>query len=245
MERQEFELNIFKARDVKTPEKFGNAAGWDFYIPNDLTISDFIGNVNLYVNEFITSPFPTTMNKYLIPLEFTVDIDGTDIIYMIKVIKDDNGELQPEVFKKEINAFDSFLNNFSIEENELKKIVSATIKNICIMPFTKILMPSGIHVRLPEEVFLVAENKSGIASKRGLIKGAQVIDSDYQGQIHINLINPMNTCCNIKPGEKIVQFVPYFQPKMTKVNEFESKESLYTESESVRGEGGFGSSGIN
>jgi deoxyuridine 5'-triphosphate nucleotidohydrolase len=243
MELKEFELNIFKARDVKTPEKFGNAAGWDFYIPNDLTISDFMGCAGLYINEFIKQTITVSTNVYLIPLEFTIDMDGVDTVYMIKVIKDKD-ELKTEVFKKETNVFDNFLNNFPLEENEVSKILSKVIKNIRIMALSKILIPSGIHVRLPEEVFLVAENKSGIASKRGLIKGAQVIDCDYQGQIHINLINPMNTCCDIKPGEKIVQFVPYFQPKMTKVVEFETKESLYADTESVRGEGGFGSSGI-
>ena len=64
------------------------------------------------------------------------------------------------------------------------------------------------------------------------------------GQIHINLLNP--TCCNvkIKPGEKIVQFVPYFKPMMITVKEYTSKEELYKDSESIRGEGGFGSSGL-
>jgi len=40
-------LNFYKCRDVKFPEKFGQAAGWDFYIPNDLCINDFINNARL------------------------------------------------------------------------------------------------------------------------------------------------------------------------------------------------------
>jgi dUTPase len=41
-----------------------------------------------------------------------------------------------------------------------------------------------------------------------------------------------------------VQFVPYFKPMMNTVKEYTSKEELYKDTESVRGEGGFGSSGI-
>lgn len=48
----------------------------------------------------------------------------------------------------------------------------------------------------------------------------------------------------IKAGEKIVQFVRYFQPVMNEVQEYESLEKLYENKNSERGSGGFGSSGI-
>ena len=38
---KEYVLNYYKCRDVKSPDHFGNAAGWDFFIPNDLNIFDF------------------------------------------------------------------------------------------------------------------------------------------------------------------------------------------------------------
>lgn len=53
--KKNYPLNFFKCRDVKSPEKYGNAAGWDFFIPNDLTIFDFTNNLNIYINEFIES----------------------------------------------------------------------------------------------------------------------------------------------------------------------------------------------
>lgn len=64
------------------------------------------------------------------------------------------------------------------------------------------------------------------------------------GQIHINLLNPTRYNVKINPGEKIVQFVPYFKPIMNTIQEYTSKEELYKNTESIRGEGGFGSSGI-
>lgn len=124
-------------------------------------------------------------------------------------------------------------------------------------PGKNILIPSGIKVKFPEEYALIAFNKSGIASKKGLIVGACVVDADYQGEIHINLINtnqPKSLVKRIidkllmrktqdviiKPGDKIVQFilVPVNYANMEEVN----NENLYV-SETERGTGGFGSTG--
>ena len=52
-----------------------------------------------------------------------------------------------------------------------------------------------------------------------------------------------NINLDIKAGEKIVQFVRYFQPIMNEVEEFDSLEKLYKKKNSKRGAGGFGSSG--
>ena len=66
-------------------------------------------------------------------------------------------------------------------------------------------------------------------------------DEDYQGEIHLNLINVGASVADIKSGEKIVQFIllPVFYDTIEEV-EF---KNLY-EDETVRGEGGFGSTGV-
>jgi len=221
--------------------------GWDFFIPDDLTIFDFANNLNIYVNEFIS--LPDLNGNYLVPLIFNAKINNnieSFILIAQKTIKDNKECLVPVIKKYDSKAgvIDLILQGTEIDMKTTELLMTTYLYSIQILAGSKILIPSGIHVKLPENVILTAENKSGIASKRGLIKGAQIIDVDYEGQIHINLFNPTSNSVLIKPGEKIVQFVPYFMPNMFESKEYFSKEELYKNSESIRGEGGFGSSGI-
>jgi len=109
---------------------------------------------------------------------------------------------------------------------------------VLIGPGERFLIPSGIHVNLDPDIVQIAFNKSGIASKKGLVLGACVIDSDYQGEIHINIINTSNHIVKISQGEKIVQFIEL----LTGYSKLEQLplEELY-DKKSERGGGGFGS----
>lgn len=104
------------------------------------------------------------------------------------------------------------------------------------------LIPSGIKVSLPDGYALIAFNKSGVASKTGMIVGACVVDEDYQGEIHLNMINTSDIGQLIRPGDKLTQFilvpVNYAEPQEVKADD------LYREV-TERGEGGFGSTGEN
>lgn len=110
-----------------------------------------------------------------------------------------------------------------------------------IEPGERYLIPSGIKVNVPWGHALIAMNKSGVATKKSLIIGACVVDSDYQGEIHMHLINVGNYPTKVVPGEKLVQFllVPVNHCDVVEVEE----ESLF-EFETVRGAGGFGSTGV-
>ncbi len=105
-----------------------------------------------------------------------------------------------------------------------------------------ILIPSGIKVEVPTGYSLIAFNKSGVCSKTGLIVGACVVDETYQGEIHIHLINTNTINHVIDPSEKIVQFVlvPMFYDIIEEIDITEIHQE-----ESTRGDGGFGSTGIN
>ena len=105
----------------------------------------------------------------------------------------------------------------------------------------KCLIPSGIKVDVPEGYALIAFNKSGIATIRELQVGACVVDCGYQGEVHIHLFNYGKNTVYINPGDKIVQFVllPLGPPNLEEVDE----SNLYN-SDSTRGIGGFGSTGI-
>jgi len=85
-------------------------------------------------------------------------------------------------------------------------------------------------------------NKSGIASKRGLMVGANTVDIGYQGECHLNLYNVSNHVAEISAGDKICQGIlvriGFHIPE-----EMKNEEELYAEGISDRGEGGFGSSG--
>ena len=111
----------------------------------------------------------------------------------------------------------------------------------CIVsPQSSILIPSGVKAEIPENYMLQANEKSGVCTNTGLIVGAKVVDEDYQGEIHMHVINTSNLPVTLKPGTKLVQFVLvpvlYVQPEVV-------CECELFKSESERGTGGFGSTG--
>lgn len=126
-----------------------------------------------------------------------------------------------------------------------------------VNPGEDILIPSGIKVKLPKFYMLMAAEKSGVVtSKQACIKanrepkqgafssvvvlGAKIVDEDYQGEIHIHLVNVGRDSVMLYPGMKIAQFilVPTLYDNFEEVPE----DELFKEV-SERGEGGFGSTG--
>lgn len=126
-----------------------------------------------------------------------------------------------------------------------------------LRPGADVLIPSGIKMNIPEGYMLMAADKSGVvtsacasigagrkpkpeAFESIVILGAKIVDEDYQGEIHIHLINVGLTKVRIKPGMKIAQFilVPVSYEGLEEVPESE----LFSES-SERGDGAFGSTG--
>ena len=107
----------------------------------------------------------------------------------------------------------------------------------------QINIPSGIKVNiLDKNTYLEANNKSGIATKYHLVVGACVVDADYQGEVHLNLLNVGNCEVELVAGMKIVQFIHkyYIHTDLEEisVDEYNSLKA------SDRGDGGFGHSGI-
>jgi dUTP pyrophosphatase len=113
---------------------------------------------------------------------------------------------------------------------------------VLVPPHTSILIPSGIHVKFPNDLALIAHNKSGIATKKNLDIGACVVDADYEGQVHLHLTNTTDKNIFIAYGEKLVQFLLMPVVYLDAV-EVENVKELYADSSSERGEGGFGSTG--
>lgn len=107
-----------------------------------------------------------------------------------------------------------------------------------LSPGENAFIPSGIKVNVPSGHALIAFNKSGVATKKGLYVGACVVDEDYQGEVHIHITNVGDKTQEIFPGDKIMQFilipVLYSAPIEVPIDQ------LY-DGTTERGEGGFGS----
>lgn len=151
---------------------------------------------------------------------------------------------------KDKNA-DSIVGNKSDLEdfrNETGRIFPDVFYNtdtgvIMIAPHCEVIIPTGIKSKFGPELALIANNKSGIATKKQLIFGASVIDCSYQGEWHINLINTSNKYQTLECGQKAVQFIPHLiSTEPVEIVDLPAEE-FYTEKTS-RGEGWQGSTGL-
>ena len=107
-----------------------------------------------------------------------------------------------------------------------------------IAPGETKLIETGLAIELPVGYAAFIYARSGLASKRGLAPANKVgvVDCDYRGEIMVALHNHSTVVQSISPKERIAQMViaPYI------CAEFEEVDTL---SDTIRGEGGFGSTG--
>ena len=101
-----------------------------------------------------------------------------------------------------------------------------------------VLVHTGVAVAIPEGYVGLVYARSGMASKRGLAPANKVgvIDSDYRGEIMVALHNHGDTAQTVAAGDRIAQLV--IAPVVTAA--FEEVDDL---DDTVRGAGGFGSTG--
>ncbi len=111
-------------------------------------------------------------------------------------------------------------------------------KKVVIKPNSSDLIPTGLQVAIPEEFEIQIRPRSGLAAKEsiGVLNSPGTIDSDYRGELKIILFNHSNKDFIINNGDRIAQMVLVPILKM----EFEEVDSLPN---TVRGQGGFGSTG--
>lgn len=114
---------------------------------------------------------------------------------------------------------------------------------IHIGPHRAIIIPTGIRSKFGPELALIANNKSGIATKKQLIFGASVIDCSYQGEWHINLINTSDNYQELECGTKAVQFIPHLISTEPIEIVDKTPEEFY-DVKTSRGEGWQGSTGL-
>ncbi len=115
---------------------------------------------------------------------------------------------------------------------------ACTKEPITIEPHDTKMIGTGLAMEIPEGYMGLIFARSGIASKRGLAPANKVgvVDSDYRGEFMVALHNHSSEPQSVDAGERIAQLVivPYMSAA------FEEAEEL---SETVRANGGFGSTG--
>ena len=104
---------------------------------------------------------------------------------------------------------------------------------------SRALIPTGLHIALPEGYEAQIRPRSGLAIKKGItcLNTPGTIDADYRGDVGVILINLSAETFIVNPGERIAQMV---------INKFEQAEFELVEEldETERGEGGFGHTGV-
>lgn len=109
---------------------------------------------------------------------------------------------------------------------------------ITLQPLERNLIPTGLHIELPEGYEAQIRPRSGLAIKNGItcLNSPGTIDADYRGEIKVILINLSNQPHTIENGDRIAQMVVQqaMQVQLVQVNEI---------SDTSRGAGGFGHTG--
>lgn len=112
-------------------------------------------------------------------------------------------------------------------------------ESIVLKPLERVLVKTGLFLELPQGYECQVRPRSGLALKKGVtvLNSPGTIDADYRGEVGVILINLSTETFIIEDGERIAQLV-FAKHKQAK---FKVVESL---SETERGAGGFGSTGV-
>lgn len=113
-------------------------------------------------------------------------------------------------------------------------------ETITLQPMERILIPTGLYVELPVGTEAQIRPRSGMAIKKGItvINAPGTIDSDYRGELKIPIVNLSGEVQTIEDGERVAQMI---------IAKHET--IVWTEVEvltdTTRGSGGFGHTGVN
>lgn len=110
---------------------------------------------------------------------------------------------------------------------------------VVLRPLERRLIPTGLHIALPPGYEAQVRPRSGLALKHGItvLNAPGTVDADYRGEIGVVLINLSNEEFTVNDGERIAQLV---------IARHETAEFVEVEvlSETERGEGGYGHTGV-
>ena len=112
-------------------------------------------------------------------------------------------------------------------------------ESITLKPLERTIVKTGLFIELPIGYEAQVRPRSGLAAKKGItvLNAPGTIDADYRGEIGVILVNLSNEDFTIQNGERVAQMViaKHERAEWIEVTEL---------SETTRGEGGFGSTGV-
>ena len=143
-------------------------------------------------------------------------------------------------FKKLAHAQDLPLPAYETQSAAGMDIRAALEAPIVLNPGDRTLIPTGLQMALPNGYEAQIRPRSGLAIKNGItmLNSPGTIDADYRGEVKVIAINHGQEAFTVNHGDRIAQMViaPVVQLKVQEVSDLD---------ETDRGEGGFGSTGIN
>lgn len=141
---------------------------------------------------------------------------------------------------KVINRSDNALPAYETSASAGMDVRAANEEDIVLKPMERKLIPTGLFLEIPEGFECQVRSRSGLALKSGIsvLNAPGTVDADYRGEVGVILINLSREDFVVKKGDRVAQlvFARYEQAN------WEETENL---SDSHRGTGGFGSTGVN
>jgi dUTP pyrophosphatase len=140
---------------------------------------------------------------------------------------------------KIINKSQHALPNYESHASAGMDLRANLAEPVLLKPLERAVIGTGLFVELPHGYEAQVRPRSGLAAKKGItvLNSPGTVDADYRGEIGVILVNLSNEPFTVENGERIAQLV---------IAQHERAEWIETEilSETVRGEGGFGSTGV-
>lgn len=144
-----------------------------------------------------------------------------------------------EIEVKIVNNSNNPLPEYSTKDSAGMDVRAMLDKPVTLRPLERALIPTGLHIQLPEGYECQIRPRSGLALKKGItvLNTPGTIDADYRGEIKIILINLSSEPFTIENGERICQMVikEYVKATLTQVDDLDDTE---------RGAGSFGHTGV-
>ena len=144
-----------------------------------------------------------------------------------------------DITVKVVNKSGNELPQYSTPDSAGMDLRASLSEPVTLAPMQRALIPTGIYIALPKGYECQIRPRSGLALKHGIsvLNSPGTIDADYRGEIGVILANLSNEPFVVNPGERICQMVVARHSTVV----WQTADSL---SDSERGAGGFGHTGV-